>query len=171
MLYIQKITLDGADISSVAKESVRFRTTDTATPEIGWAVVSDTAGEGQVLAGYSVTVTAGGSVCWQTGWVESDASSVVYGGRELPVGVPVEVMVSVRNRAGEESGEAWASFVVGLLPKGAHAEWITDGTYTGDDTAALYFRREFTVRRELTTATLYCAGIGYQSVTINGTAL
>ena len=89
----------------------------------------------------------------------------------MPVGVPVEVVVSVRNRAGEESGEAWASFVVGLLPENAHADWITDGTYTADDTAALYFRREFTVRHDLTTATLYCAGIGYQSVTVNGTAL
>ena len=171
MLHIQKITLDGTDISSAAKESVRFRTTDTAHPVIGWAAVSDTAGGGQVLAAYSVTVTACGRTYWQTGWVAQGDSSVVYGGETLPVGVPVEVVVSVRNRAGEESGEAWASFVVGLLPENAHADWITDGRYTADDTAALYFRREFTVRHDLTTATLYCAGIGYQSVTVNGTAL
>ena len=168
MLHIQKITLDGADITSAAKESVRFRTTDTMTPEIGWAAISSTEGDGQILSGYSIAVTANGAEYWRTGWVESAESSVVYAGDALPVGVPVEVTVAVKNKAGEESGVAWASFVVGLLPENAHADWITDGTYTAEDTAVLYFRRAFSVRHDLTSATLYCAGIGYQSVTVNG---
>ena len=168
MLHIQKITLDGADITSAAKESVRFRTTDTMTPEIGWAAISSTEGDGQILSGYSIAVTANGAEYWRTGWVESAESSVVYAGDALPVGVPVEVTVAVKNKAGEESGVAWASFVVGLLPENAHADWITDGAYTAEDTAALYFRRAFSVRHDLTSATLYCAGIGYQSVTVNG---
>lgn len=121
---------------------------------------------------------ADGREVWNSGRVESGNSLFVsYGGPELErgerYGWSVKVWTNRGGRASEGEGGTWYT---GLLPEDWRGEWIgVDGTgkeisdgESMHDLAARYLRREFAVKGELKSATLYVSGLGSSVCHING---
>ena len=102
---------------------------------------------------------------WESGWVQSGEQEAKYAGEPLPQGRRLCWALTLRDDLGLESDVAEGEFLTPLYEEW-RAGWIApEKDFEG---AAIYFRREFTVRPGLKNAVLFCCGIGYQYVTVNG---
>ncbi len=102
---------------------------------------------------------------WSSGWVCGDMQEAQYAGERLPQGRRICWQLTLRDDEGRVSDTAEREFVTPLY-EDWRAGWITSEKDYGK--AAIYFRREFTVRPGLKNAVLFCCGIGYQYVSVNG---
>ena len=103
---------------------------------------------------------------WDSGWVGSDTQEAKYAGKKLPQGRRICWQLTLRDDLGLVSETAESEFITPLY-EDWRAGWITSDKDYGK--AAIYFRREFNVRPGLKNAVLFCCGIGYQYVSVNGT--
>ena len=62
----------------------RFRITDSKTPVISWAVMSDRPDSYQTA--YRIAFSSSDKMLWQTDWIESAKQETVYAGPPLPFG-------------------------------------------------------------------------------------
>ncbi|MBE6883649.1 MAG: hypothetical protein E7487_03490 [Ruminococcaceae bacterium] len=102
---------------------------------------------------------------WDSGWVCSDEQEAVYAGEALASGRRICWELTLKDDAGNVSASVCAEFLTALLGEW-QAGWIAP--QEGYGKAAIYFRREFEVKEGLKNAVLFCCGIGYQYVTVNG---
>src|SRR4051812_11519668 len=143
---------------------------DVAQPRLSWQNPED----GQ--SAYEIVVTDGRRPVWDSGRVASAAQSdVPYGGPALASNASYEWAVRVWDEAGRPSG--WsrpASFATALLsPSDWTASWLgrTDPAVRlalGQQPPAPLLSKEFTVGRDVASARLHVAGLGYYVAWIDG---
>lgn len=138
-----------------------------ATPLFSWklpvGVVKQTA--------YQIEATIGAKR-WDSGWIESDQSTLVpYGGEPLSSRQQVEWRVRFRDENGKDPGwSAPAHFELGLLSsKDWKAQWIrpqAENEPGGEHVA--WLRRSFPVQKKITRARVYVTARGLFELQLNG---
>ena len=117
--------------------------------------------------------TKSGDKQWDSGWVESDQSTLVpYGGEPFTSRQQVEWHVSYRDENGKESGwSAPAHFELGLLSaKDWKAQWIRPaGESDPTKEAVAWLRRSFSTEKKIARARLYVTARGLFELSLNGT--
>jgi alpha-L-rhamnosidase len=155
---------------------------DVKQPRLSWQLVSREKNVMQSACEIRVgkdpaALSNNSQLVWQTGKISSDASlHHVYAGELLQSGQKYYWQVRVWDARGNPSGwSALASWQMGLLkPEDWKAKWIgLDVNYTepGDDRRRLparMVRREFTVEKTVTSATVYLSGLGFSELYLNG---
>lgn len=155
---------------------------DTPTPRLSWIIESDR--KGVMQEAYRVIVASSLSLLdeergdiWDSGKVSSSESVWVrYAGRELKSNERCYWKVKVFTNKGASEWSNPASWSVGLLGE-THwkGQWIgMDKAYPWDSEtqwsrlSARYLRKEFSVEKEISQATLYIAGLGLYELFVNG---
>lgn len=144
----------------------------TPVPRFSWKLDDDRPGARQIAYRLRATDFLG-TVLWDTGRVDDDASAhVEWGGPELTSRVRVDWSVKTWDHLGDESDwSAPAHFEVGLLRNSdwAAATWIANPPDQEEEpTAAPYFRREFVLEQAPVRARLFVTALGAFEVAING---
>ena len=151
---------------------------DSTAPRLSWKSTSPARGDRQtayqILAASSAALLAQGmGDLWDSGKVSSaEQRGVPYGGVALVSSRKVFWKVRVWDAA--DTASAWsanASWTMGLLnPADWQAQWIGEATPPTGSTAApgLLLRREFTVNPNLVRAVMHVSGLGYYTLTVNG---
>ncbi len=164
MLKIEKIYLDGGLIGRGRKVAV----CDSEAPRLQWAI-SGSESDGKQKS-FRVTVSDGSNNLFDSGVVESAEQSCTYAGEKLPHGKLLTVTVEAASESGEVAEPFSAQFVEGLLDEDElAAKWLSS-----EETAehcVFRFKKELELREAPVAACLYAAGIGYQSLKINGSAV
>ncbi len=156
---------------------------DVAAPLLGWKLQS---GErGQLQTAYELMVATseadleqGKKLVWKSGKKTSGQNNnIVYAGAKLKPFTRYYWKVRVYDRNGEVSAwstPAWWETAM-LAPVDWKAQWIDDGSvspvnendFYKDDPAPM-FRKSFTVNKQVASARLYIAGLGYSEAHVNG---
>ncbi|MBQ1456284.1 MAG: family 78 glycoside hydrolase catalytic domain [Thermoguttaceae bacterium] len=163
------------------------RGVDIRQPRLSWQ--ADSADKSAVQAAYRITVAktaealAGGSLVWDSGWIETDGSAqVTYAGEPLQSDTDYFWQVELRDAEGKVSPPEEIGFwSTGLLDKGDwSAQWIQNGSLPENEVCAPgppqnpqysadpYFRKSFTLAAKPKRATLFLASIGYHELYVNG---
>lgn len=147
---------------------------DTEKPRFTWQMMSEQSGAEQtawmIFVGTdSASVAGGEGNVWESGQTDGSSVPVVYSGPSLK---PFTMYFwSVRARLGDGSWtelSETASFGTGFMNKAVwKGHWITD-TYDFNIKPAPYFRKEFTIDREVSSAMAYIAAAGLYEMSING---
>jgi len=105
---------------------------------------------------------------WDSDWIKTGRQEAVYAGKPLCQGHSYAWQVILLDDDGSESDLAEGRFSAPLFDEWK-APWIAPAEDFGK--AAIYFRKDFKVKKALKNAALFVCGIGYQSVTVNGELL
>lgn len=146
---------------------------DQENPRFSWVMNDDARGASQ--SAYRVIVTDEPEnledeqgIFWDSGKVNSSNSlNIQYNGEPLESGQNYYWRVQIWNQAGEAS--SWSEtqqFQMGLLnPDDWQAQWITIPDTT---VVSPLFRNEFTIDKEIESATAFVTGVGYYEFYLNG---
>lgn len=140
---------------------------DNTTPRMEWRSESIAQKTYRVLVGTdSSAVAAGRGDTWDSGTRTSDRRIVYYGGNRLRSRTTYYWRVTVGDGAGKEETSAVARFETGL-----HGQW--EGAWISDHNdrehrAAPYFRKAFSVSKEVKAARAYISAGGLFVMSING---
>lgn len=147
---------------------------DTGNPRLTWQMSDNSMGAAQsafqVFAGTdSVAVAAGNGNAWNSGKISSSVNLVNYSGDELKPFTKYYWSVLIWNQDGIPSGiSPAASFETGMMNvhnwKGS---WISDSRDINLKPAP-YFRKEFSIAKEIKSARAYIAVAGLYEMYING---
>jgi alpha-L-rhamnosidase len=165
-------------------------------PRLSWTVPNTPRGTTQTayhirVAGAPEALADGRGELWDSGWIESKATTnVLYGG--APLRSLARCLWQVRIRDGRGEVSAWSapsSWTMGIVDPGDwHAGWIaarpgvphTVARYfrggrreeaqpaAAEDGAAVYLRREINCTQAVRRATLVVCGLGYGEFYIDG---
>ncbi|QDU57486.1 alpha-L-rhamnosidase [Aeoliella mucimassa] len=120
---------------------------------------------------YRITTTAGDNT-WDSGWVESDQSTLVpYGGKPFTSRDKVTWQVNFRDQDGKEAGASdKATFELGLLSSDDwQAKWIRPAQDSDPNKEPVaWLRKQFDSNRKVTTARLYITARGLFQASVNG---
>ncbi len=182
--------VSGAEALTVLQLRCEYRRNplgiDAVPPRLSWRLHSGKRNEKQtayhiLVARTKALLEEGKADLWDSGKVTSSRSiNVVYKGVRLTSGITCFWKVRVWDRSGAAS--KWskaASWEMGLLKQDDwKGEWIGDGKPVPDDPEAMYkddpapfFRREFSLEKEVESARLYISGLGYYEAYIHGARL
>ncbi|MGN1090153.1 MAG: family 78 glycoside hydrolase catalytic domain, partial [Huintestinicola sp.] len=165
MLKIKTLFIDGGRIRS----GHRFSIIDTERPLFSWSVLSDADDNAQTECR---VIVKSDKVLWDSGYMLRSEQSLRYEGERLPHGVPLTAEISVKDRYGRTSEHFARSFVSGKLDAGEfQGFWIKHPSESADSERVYRFRRDFGLEKLPVSACLYCSGIGYQRVFLNGREL
>ena len=145
---------------------------DTKTPRLSWQLSGGARGSRQTAyqlraASTRLALESGEPDLWDTGEIHSVDQSVAYEGRDLTGGEGCWWQVRVWDEEGKLSDfSPLASFEIGLSKTDWSAEWIgCPGTWINQ---AIYFRRSFTLIKQVRRARVYMAGLGWSELWLNG---
>ncbi len=147
---------------------------DTGTPRLSWQMQDDARGAVQtayqlVVGTDPAVVGRGEGDLWNTGKVNSGAMLVNYDGTDLQPFTKYYWSVRIWNEK-EKPGAFGdvASFETGMMDPGNwQAQWISDSEDI-DLKPAPWFRKEFTVDKEVASARVYIASAGLHELYLNG---
>ncbi len=160
MLKVKSLYLDGGLMGRGRKITV----CDSDSPRISWALDSDREDNRQKSC--RVRVFDGNVNLFDSGELETSEQSLVVAAK-LPHGKILTVTVEATDIYGDKSAAKSAPLVDGVLDASELAgEWISSPE--SNDFAALYFSSELELREKPVSACLYCAGLGYHELTVNG---
>jgi alpha-L-rhamnosidase len=137
------------------------------TPYLSWKLPTGV----QKQTAYRIELTAG-QQRWDSGWVESDQSSLVpYDGEPLASRQQVQWRINFKDEAGREAG--WsepAKLEMGLLSaKDWKAQWIRPAAAVDPTREVVAFlRRSFSVGKEIAKARIYVTARGLFELQLNG---
>ncbi len=155
----------------------------TKTPRFSWEISNKV--KGTMQTAYQILVAAGedrlteqDSVIWNSGKIVSNSNiQVPYEGKPLQPSTRYYWKVKFWDQHGtpsEYSDVAW--FETGLFSAGDwKAQWIFNGIKAPENEADMYkdipaplFRKDFSLEKNVKTARLYIAGLGYFEAYVNG---
>ncbi|MBP5640933.1 MAG: family 78 glycoside hydrolase catalytic domain [Victivallales bacterium] len=113
------------------------------------------------------SVEANGTVIWDSGIVVTDSQTLAYSGPALPRGIPLHFNIVSTDIYGENA-HCSDYFIISNIDW--QADWIASAPGM-ERTRARYFRKTFTLSKQVKNARLYACGIGYQQVYLNGRSL
>ena len=149
---------------------------DNTSPRLSWKIVDPKNTRGQKQTAYQVLVASSAENLdknhgdlWDTGKQSSEQSvNVVYNGNDL--GSEQACYWKVRVWDMNEEASDWsdaAKFTIGLLnPKDWKGEWIYKKDQNKKDHN--WYRKNFTLNDEATSAMVYLATFGYHEIYVNG---
>jgi len=143
---------------------------DVQQPRFSWQLVSEQRNISQTA--YEITISASKGTAWKSGKINSDRSvQVPYAGTALQSGKKYTWEVRVWDNNGKPS--AWsepAFFQTAMMsPADWKAKWIeADVTEDSINRPALYFRKQFSSTKKITSATVYITAHGMYEAQING---
>jgi len=143
---------------------------DSREPRFSWQLQADKRNTMQVA--YEIMVTSGKATVWKTGKVMSDRSvHIPYEGASLSSGKLYQWKVRVWENSGRVSSwSAPARFQTALFDASDwKAKWIEAG-FPEDPVSrpAQYFRKGFTLKKKIASATAYITAHGLYEARING---
>ena len=147
--------------------------TDTAKPRFSWEVECGERGRYQtayqvIVASTLQKLDADIGDFWDSGKVDGDQSvNVVYEGKELLSRQRYYYKVRIWDNSLERSRYSnYYWFEMALLnPEDWKADWIGPSVFGAESSL---FRKEFTVKKNITRARVYISGLGYYELYING---
>jgi len=159
---------------------------DNPVPEFSWILQSDERGEMQ--SAYEILVSDDLAKLnedkgnyWQSGQVQGDQSfGIRYAGKPLQSFTRYYWKVRVWNQSGQVSGWSKVSWLETSLmnPADWKAQWITDQVQLPKKDEDFYketpntlLRKEIKLKKEVRSARLYIAGLGYSIAYINGSRI
>ena len=147
---------------------------DTEKPRFTWQMVSENRGAEQsayeILVGTDpVDVASGKANVWASGRIKGSTVPALWSGPPLQPFTRYYWAIKIRERnSGWTKLSETASFETGYMKKVPwKGHWITD-TYDYNLKPAPYFRKEFSVSRQVTSARAYIAVAGLYELSING---
>lgn len=147
---------------------------DNAHPRFTWQTNDRRQGAKQtayriVVDTDSLRLNKTGGQLWNTGWIKSDRSLVVYGGQELKPFSKYYWKVDVADQNGKQSGKTRiSSFETGMMQGGNwKGTWISDNE-NKQLKPAPYFRKVIETRKKIKSARAYIAAAGLYELSING---
>lgn len=146
---------------------------DAAAPRLSWRM--DDSRQGALQRAYrvvvgtdSLAVVHGEGAVWDTGCVASDAMLVRYAGRMLQPFTRYYWRVTLWDRDDVESSSPVDAFETGMMSQSNwQGCWIGDGRGRNHKPAP-YFRKEFTLEKEVRSARVYIACGGLYELSLNG---
>ena len=133
-------------------------------PRFSWKLKSGR--EGVFQKSYSVTLSAGNEILWQSGEVLSERSVEIACPAALPPRTDLALSVAIEDNYGEKA-EAALTFATALNPSDWKAKWIRPQRYL--ESWAPYLRTKFALfDKKIASARLYAAGLGCGEFTLNG---
>ena len=141
---------------------------DVRQPRFSWQLSGSQ--RGLVQTAYELKVLNGKKTIWTSGKQVSDQSvHVPYGGTELLPGEKYSWQVRVWDNSNKASSWSTASFQMGLRASDWKAKWIEAG-FEEDlvHRPAQYFRKDFSIRKKLKSATAFITAHGIYEAAING---
>jgi alpha-L-rhamnosidase len=143
---------------------------DVQQPRFSWQLISDKRNITQTA--YEVKVSADKNSVWKSGKINSNRSvQVLYAGAALQSGKKYTWQVRVWDNSGKVSSwSATASFQTGFFKASEwKAKWIeADFSEDAANRPAILFRKQFSVSKKITAATLYVTAHGMYEVQMNG---
>ena len=146
---------------------------DKSNPRLSWRMVSANEGAAQnsfrLLVGCdSLKVSQGSGDVWDSGKQQSSQMSVRYGGEALQPRTRYYWQVAITDEQGVEAKSEVASFETGKMSLDAWVgNWISDNKGV-EHSPAPYFRKKFSVGKQVKQARLYVAVAGLYNLYING---
>ncbi|MCB0689760.1 MAG: family 78 glycoside hydrolase catalytic domain, partial [Saprospiraceae bacterium] len=142
---------------------------DISAPRFGWKL--EGMERGIMQSAYEIEVSQEKSTIWNSGRVESDASTFVpYAGPELESNEIYQWKVRVWDQKGATSNWSdFASFQMGILNEAVwKARWIETTAPEPASRPAQWFRKDFETSKQLQSARLYISSHGLYEAYING---
>lgn len=158
MISVKKIRLD----HKLLQKDARYRITENKNPVFSWSAESGLEGDRQTAC--RVSVRYEGGELWDSGWTEQSEQSMRYAGKSLPTEQKLTVSVRIKGKC-EESEPREEGFYLSAL-EAYTPEWIAHESDVKE--SVIYFKKEFEIAKEIKSAVMYVAGIGYHSVAVNG---
>jgi len=147
---------------------------DTHNPRLNWQMVDVSQGARQtayqILVGKDKeSVSRGKGDCWDSGKVDSDKMLVVYSGEVLEPFTKYYWTVRIWNEKDKQAdAREIATFETGMMSADNwQANWISDSKDI-DLKPAPWFRKEFSIEKNVVSARAYIASAGLHELYING---
>lgn len=140
--------------------------TENTNPVFSWAAVHS--GKNQKQTGYRITAERNGCVIWDSGYVESGEQAAVYSGEPLQNNDLIKWRLVLTDKDGVDSIAAEQSFAVSF-GKCFDTTWIAPSDYEQRDVN--YFKKSFSVTKQVKRAVLSVCGLGFHEVYFNGNRL
>lgn len=161
-------------VSSLETEHLENpRGVDVTPPKFSWVFDDDTRGAAQsayqiIISDSQQTVENGDGNIWDSGKINSSNTvNVPFDGEDLESGEMYYWRLKVWDQDGEEA--EWSEiqhFQMGLLDE---SDWQADWITTPDTTiSSPLLRNEFTIDKEIESATAFVTGVGYYEFYLNG---
>lgn len=161
-------------VSSLETEHLENpRGVDVQPPKFSWVFDDDTRGAGQtayhiIVSDSEEAVENGEGNIWDSGKINSSNTvNIAFDGEELESGEMYYWRLKVWNQDGEEA--VWSEvqhFQMGLLDE---SDWQADWITTPDTTiSSPLLRNEFSIDKEIESATAFVTGVGYYEFYLNG---
>jgi len=131
-------------------------------PEISWALAGIS---GSIQTAFRIIVKSEEKVLWDTGWVKSTSQHVKYAGEKLLPGEIYTLSIQVKDEQDKISDPELCRFCPGRLSKWP-AEWLCERDEKED--GVISFIKDIRCDREIASACLFIATLGYHKVYING---
>jgi len=142
---------------------------DAPSPRFTWEAVNSSQAYAVLVDTDSLRVVNGTGSVWESGPVQSGVLPVIYQGQNLNPFTKYFWAVKLRDETGNWSRlSSVASFETGMMGKtNWRGSWIMDG-YDYNIKPAPYFRKTFTVHRNIKSARVYIAVAGLYELYLNG---
>ena len=146
---------------------------DTATPRLSWWITSEKEGFVQssyriVVGNDSASVATGQGSMWDTGQVQSPVMLVHYAGRDLQPFTTYYWAVTITDDEGNTFSSPAAHFETGMMNQSNwRGSWIDDARRI-DYLPAPYFRKAFSLKKDVKSARIYIAAAGLYELSVNG---
>lgn len=131
-------------------------------PVIGWAV------SGAEQRAFRIRVAYLDKMLWDTDWLETPDSQIVYEGNPLPVGELCIGSIQLKDASGNEGPEKPFTLVYGTLDDWK-AAWLADPNY--EDGRPTLYTGEIFARKSVDHAAIFYSALGYARMNINGSPL
>lgn len=156
------------------------------TPMLSWEAEASSRAQEQlfyeiIVADNEENLLNQKALVWKSGKRKSDQSiNVFYQGKPLKSFTRYYWKVRIYNQEGKASAWSETAWWETAMLKAADwkAQWIGDGTIPPATTEDFYkadpaplFRKSFHIKKEIKTARLYIAGLGYYEASINGSRI
>ncbi|MDR2423792.1 MAG: glycoside hydrolase family 78 protein [Prevotellaceae bacterium] len=142
---------------------------DNPRPRLSWTIAANEREVYQTACCITLSEENSDEPLWNTGWVESDKTAVIYNGRELKTDRSYIWQVSTRIN-GKEIKSKPTEFHTGLLNGGEwKAAWITAKKDFVHESPLL--RSEFAVKKEVKSAWIFASAAGFYELYLNGNAV
>lgn len=150
---------------------------DIRNPRLSWQIESENRGTRQtafqvLVATNETSLENGTDILWDSGRIESDQSIYFpYDGPPLGSGQRVYWKIHIWDEGGREAESPIAWWEMGLLDQSEwESEWIGAPFLGGPMTSspAPYLRKDFSIKKQISSARLYATSIGLYECHVNG---
>ncbi len=168
-LYVTEVTI----LTEIKDIYINYRkdgfvVTDTDSPVFSWSLESTESENFQKSFSLRIYDEDNRLIAEKSGQTKTQSVKLDSEKERLPKGVLLTLTLRVTDRFGYETEEKRAEFIDGNVDRWP-AKWIS--TPERINRKSFSFRKIFSIQKQIKSAVLYCCGIGYQRISLNGERL